>query len=241
MRLIEREGNIVREHELIPNHDKIRQYKIEQMATFPIETRVLNASTNAVDVLNVKGFKIIDVKNLSFNKRSLGFFRKYHNITIHKELKQENDVLGYSRRFNYILKVLDSYYGGIYDNNSLIRVKDEDSDVLYLLTTGEYVYKSEYSKHRNIPDVINLPRSLFVLHMLLKEQYGLLGDLDISEQLDLFDYKKTKEFSIESSKTDFQDPDYLMNYFFNSQITERCLASSKVLRLAKEKDMLQKK
>lgn len=241
MRLTERDGNVVTVHEFLPNHEKIKKYKMEQMSSFPLEIRVLNASTNSIDVLDVKGFETINIKNLRFSQGMFAFFRKYHDISIHKELRKKRDAYLYMKRLNYILRILDNYYYGMYDRESLVRVKDDTTDVFHLLTTGQYVYKNKHSNERNIPDVINLPDSLYILHLLFKEQYGLLCNVDVAEQLELFDYRESKSYNIQTQVLDFKDPDYLIKYHSSIELDSRCVDSDKILRLAKQKGMIQKK
>lgn len=239
MKLYEQDERIIKVYDLAPNYSLIKEFKRKEMETLPFDVRVLNASTNDKEVLVSKiAVKTISNDELNYSTRKFILHRKFHELSIHKGLIEKDDVSEYIRTVNYIQMTLNNYYEGIYDNDSLVKVNGTNEGFIHLLIAGNYVYQNEHSKVRSISNIIHLPESLYLLHLLLQERYDLLNSDDIKNQLQLFEFNQIpiREFNINdvnayeelASEITFQIDN------FKEAMLKKVTESSDILRLVRK-------
>lgn len=184
--LIEKEDNKFKIYRVIADKHKVSDFKMKEMGKIQFDLRVLKATTNDKDILKIDN----DVEEFSFDDLNYkrGFFgSKYHSISTHNALHSGDDVYHYERTIHYVNNILKGYYDGLYDDKCLAVVKGVEG-CNYYLVGDDYIYKKEHSKIRSISTIINLPESLYLLHLLLNKRVDLVKGKPIDEQMALFDF-----------------------------------------------------
>jgi len=128
--------------------------------------------------------------------------------------------------------ILDKYIEGYYDNEHTVRVYGPYRPEIFrlLITEEESVQKCSSGRIYQIDNIINLPRRLYLLHLLFHGRFQELADEDIEKQLQLFDINYLK--SIKTSDINEIVALGLVNDSIDS-VNEKIMYSSKVLKKAK--------
>ena len=94
-------------------------------------------------------------------------------------------------------KILDSYYKGDYSFLNVTRAySSESGESKNYNFLDNAILRRENKKYKQL-NILNLPEKLFILQLLESGRFSRLHDIDYSEQLALFDYRKICGFSYE--------------------------------------------
>lgn len=173
------------------NAEEMRNYKMEQMKKIPANKRGLFTK------------EIIT---------SLPYFRDpFIPILLKKDLYSEeisiSELIGTNKSLNYnidhndVVDLLEWFYSEKYSDRPVARVLDL-KNLRYLLVASSYVtYQEENDKViAKIEDIIEIPKSLYLLQLLQQQKFSSISDEDISEQLDLFKFSYIDNVSIDELK-----------------------------------------
>lgn len=202
MKLYEQKGKVVNVFDLKPKHILIKNFKMAEIQKIPFEIRVLRATTNDKNVLKSdEEVKKINITDLNYSRSKFGIIKKYHKLGLHEEQSLKENFPQYIQCINYIQTILSNYYQGVYDKERIVVVKGNGGN-LPLLIAGDYVYESEHSKKRTNSNIIHLTEPLYLLHLILKEQYGLIPEKDLETILRLFEFvNKPVKYTIDELKS----------------------------------------
>ncbi len=164
------------------NAQNIRDYRIEQMKKIPLDRRCLYTE----EIYSGNGGPILFEKNL-----------KSH-IFSKEELIGKNKSLNYNTDLEDCSDLLQRFYSDKYINKSVARV-DFENKLRYLLIVSNYVNfrKVNGKEIMRIEDIIEIPKSLYLLQLLEQKKFSLIAKDDISEQLNLFDFNYVNSLTLE--------------------------------------------
>ncbi len=83
------------------------------------------------------------------------------------------------------INLIEQYINGDFDNIPLLRIIEENMQDFYLLRT-EAAKIIMYGSFWVVDNIIKLPRSLQILQLLLQGKYEKINDVEITDQLKLF-------------------------------------------------------
>lgn len=236
MKLYDKAGKIVNVYELTPNYNLIRDFKVKEIEKIPFEIRLLYATTNDKDLLKSETLlKVLDNDELNYSVKKFGIIRKFHKLGIYEGLNNKENFGEYIKTINYIQTILNNYYQGTYDRENLALVKGDNGGNLPLLIAGSYIYENQRTKKRTMPNLIHLSDSLYLLHLLLNEQYDLLSDSDIENILKLFNFDENPvKYNIDDMNSDITLMPLSRNENFKEFIIRKSNESQNVLQLVKQ-------
>ena len=156
--------------------------------------------------------RVVVAKSFSYDDNDTPLFERYQKqfdtIVIPMILANEKEnelryhllkTVGITSRRNREI-LLDSYYFWHLSDRKIARIQDLDRLRYFLLTTTKYTRESWEPRVKILKDIIELQESLYILQMLEQEKFSLLGDKDISKQLDLFKISHINQISLEELK-----------------------------------------
>lgn len=172
---------------LLRKEQSIKDYRKEQMETIPLKercmyTKEIVSNPNSIPVLLRKDLDLITMEELTGNNKALEY---------NDDMEDCSDLLQH-------------FYNNEYVNSHVARVELK-AKLMYLLIASNYIIsKKENGKLiMKVEDIINLPKSLYLLQLLEQEKFSLIAGEDLSEQLDLFDFCYVNNISLkELQKTD---------------------------------------
>lgn len=170
MKLYKKEDEKIKVYSFIPDNVDLVQYKKEEMKNIPVEEQVCKAVTR----IGHYGYPVFEEHEDEFD--TFIFNMNDVNGIYHKLLNEEN---AYERNC-----YLDEYYNGKYIEGRAAKVMDLNKMKYFLLRQIAYKHVL-YDKNVNM-GIIQIPESLYLLHLIETGKFSLLGDKDVSEQLKLF-------------------------------------------------------
>ncbi len=183
MFLYDKKANSIDVFSLSRNAQKIRDYRIEHMKKIPADKRCLYTE----EVV----FSLQDLPNLF--KKDLD-----SNIVTKSELIGKDRTLNYNTDLGYCADLLEWFYSDKCINRPVARVKFLRELRYLLLASIDISTKKEYDKIiKKIEDIIEIPKSLYLLQLLEQEKFSMIMGEDISEQLGLFDFSYINNISVE--------------------------------------------
>lgn len=188
MFLYDRDQNVLDIYSFNGKEQKMIRYRKTQMAQDPEMKRVLEAVAFDSDIRG-------ELPLLEF------YAGQYDKTIIPMEIlnKRRTHSLGpgiMDKKDKEIL--LDSYYFGYLVDKEIARIQDLDGLRYFLLSRT--AYSSNLYGVRRLEGIIELPESLYLLQMLEQGKFSLLGDKDISEQLDLFTITHVVQINLDQVK-----------------------------------------
>lgn len=178
--------NHVEVFSLTRDEDKIRKYRIEQMKNIPFDKRCLYSEEVVASYDD----------NPLLAKTDLDL-----NIILESDLVGEGKVLGYNTDSDDCVDLLERFYIDKYLKRPIARV-DALRDLRYLLIAADYVNTRKNGSKiiMRIEDIIELPKSLYLLQLFEQEKFGIIGDEDLSSQLALFNFQSLNKISLDELK-----------------------------------------
>lgn len=184
----------IRVYEFNGNKEDLMQYRIEEMSKIPENERILEAETYAENWRSISPVfeyyahvfdeVIIPIEQVNAEKSEHSVHGRYH-------LLKNVNTGSVNERI-----LLDSYYYGFLNDRNVARIQDLEK-IRYLLLKLEIYDSVLYDSRKKIMrEIIELPESLYLLQLLEQGKFSLIGDKDISEQLDLFSIDIFNEFSL---------------------------------------------
>lgn len=184
MNLYEEDNGKIKVYSFVPKINEIIQYKKEEMKNIPDEEQVWKGVTR----VGHYGYPIFEKHEDEID--TFIFPMNDVNGTFHKLLNEEN---AYERNC-----CLEQYYNGDYIEGRIAKVRDLNKIKYFLLR--EIAYKRVLYDKEVIARIIQIPESLYFLHLIETGKFSLFGDCDVSEQLNLFDLSFDHEIDIDVIK-----------------------------------------
>lgn len=156
------------------NSEDLINYRKEQMKKVSIDTCIYHAEV-----------RVDDNNNSIFNPNKHSFILKHSYVAnCHRD------------------NLLNAYYYGYYVSKNINKIKYFNILKYYLFTTNQYNSNFYYDSRniKYITDIIEIPESLYLLQLIEQQSFSLIGDKDVSEQLNLFTTSKINEISFDELK-----------------------------------------
>lgn len=120
--------------------------------------------------------------------------------------------------------LIKKYLDGLMDTNSVVKLmsNSHDCDLYYLVSD---ITKIDYN-HWLLKEVMNLPKELYLLHLLLLGRYEKLENEQITEQLSLFDIKYFITYT-ENDLKDLSNLGLMPNY---NEVMNKAMLHSRILQ-----------
>lgn len=206
MYLYNKNGDKLEVYHLMPKEKQIIEYKMEEMKKIPEEERVLKAVSNYRPKIQTCYSGVAFSSEIDYGNED-AFFHKYHRL------------IGYDEKDEAIVKKkLEEYYAQNYNWKTLEVDPYLDSRKYYLLQGGNsYGWEKRAFKPSRfkLDGIIQIPKSLYILHQLYFGYGDNLIEYDINKQMDLFwfndDPKESYDFSRINSLMSFGLIDNTLN------------------------------
>ena len=216
MYLYEKRDNYIYIYSLEPNYERIKEYRMDQLSQIPEQSiffsayadimtpnKILEKVEDEIDIesLNVKRTNLTNIPNIlfyhndyhelkrdSFNKLVLQNYYngnyvnnktikitqttiRYDNLNI--EEQSELDMLRFSLKNGHF-------------NESMSYQKAKET-IYYFIITSCY-QKHGFSNNMTMENIISVPKSLYLLQLLEQGNIKSIGNENITEQLNLFNF-----------------------------------------------------
>lgn len=170
MFLYEKDFDAINIYELTTDDEVLQKYRMDEMKKIPICEQVGCAVTG----LGQNNLEIFcDDKD---KIDSDIFYWIKLNTPFHK-------VDFYNDNFNGKNDILNKFYSGNFIDKKIAKVMDLKLMKYFLLSSDKYIY----SKGKKVMEgIIQIPESLYLLSLIEQQKFSLLDDVDVSEQLKLF-------------------------------------------------------
>lgn len=158
-------------YSLIPNLKKIREYKIKTMEQFDLSELVYCIITSGSKLLGKK--EEYDISKLNHTKgKNIHWFN-----------------IDYTKSYEEKERIIKNYINGSYVPERVIKVKINDNYSYFVLTNDCYLDKTfpDGTSVYCLEGIIEIPRELYLIHLLEQGRYDLLDHENIDEILPLFD------------------------------------------------------
>ena len=185
MHLFEKNGTEINIYEMKADNKRLFDYKQKEMTQLPLDERILRA------VAKNPGAKLLQYEKDYYLFRDLngGPHGIYGNHTLDKYSMTEQEIARQA-------KLLKEYYNGKFRYSDIREIYDYDESErklkiikYWLLTQG--FYHTRDSQRPTMDNIIQLPKSLYLLYLLEKGNFHKISDQDdISEQLKCFDIQE---------------------------------------------------
>lgn len=197
MLIYDKNGNNIDIYTMNPKLEELKRYRKNVMKRQKIEEMFYSLKTNCPNTLiKFNTSEDVDIKFLDYDNDTVietGYWSR---------LCPMGDVGPYDKEIQQ--KIIENYIEGVYDSIRPVKVFDynwEDditTEFNRLLQTegARIVIKNSQGNVWEIKNMINLPRSLYLLHLLQQGKYGELISENITRQLSLFDIEYLKSISI---------------------------------------------
>ena len=168
---------------LTHNPQEIRNYKIEQMKKIPVDERGL--FTEEI-VPSFQSTPVLFKKNL------------YSEVIPCSELIGTNKSLNYNTDATDVADLLEWFYSEKYNDRPVARISNLKK-LKYLLVASNCIDAREENDKviMKIEDIIEIPKSLYLLQLLQQEKFSIISGEDIYEQLDLFNFSYVDNINLD--------------------------------------------
>lgn len=197
MLIYDRKENSIDIYTMNPKVEELKKYRKNVMRRQRIEEMFYSLKTNCKDTIErISYCSNVDIKLLNYDKDTIIGVRPWSRLQLmwnvepcEKEIQQE---------------LIEKYIEGEYDSVNPVKILECNWDNVkcvelnrLLKTTGaRIVTKNSQGNVWEIKNMINLPKSLFLLHLLQQGKYGELIFENITRQLSLFDIEYLKSVNI---------------------------------------------
>lgn len=202
---------------LKPLETQLCEYRKQEMKKIPGDATIFTATTAS----GFGSYKIFELYEDKLDSELLPIENvngNYHKL--------EPDFLVNMYETKEML--LSFYYYGYLKDNRIAKIQDLKKIRYFLLNQTKYMSGNGVDV---IKGIIEIPESLYLLSLIEQEKFSLIGNKDVSDQLNLFKIEQLKEFDLETlEKMDVMGifPD---NY---SNIVKKAENDSHILKLIKK-------
>lgn len=170
MYLFNKRGNKVDLYTLTPNDAELKKYREEELLKAYGSARFYCAVTNGAAIFEEKD--VVSTSEINFDIDG-----QYHLF------KEDTDKSVMSKK-----TIINDFFNGIYNNCRVIKVLDDSGKICgYLLLTQDYYCRYDQGNTvKHIENIILIPKSLYLLQMLMQERFNLLYDENINDILQMF-------------------------------------------------------
>lgn len=188
MYLLEEAPKKINVFSFIPNEVLVTEYRRSELeSNIPGNEHIYRAYSSGYKPLLKSG--PFSYKNLNYEGCREGYWRPRHSFHSSGNLSDDGK------------KVIDKYTKGSFDGKSVIEYTDENGIVRYFIVT-EQDYRGSHNSFY-MDNIIQIPRSLFLLQVLIQGKYELVSDDDnIYSQLATFDLSRNPIASFDKAKLD---------------------------------------
>lgn len=166
----------------------LRQHKKKEPLFYYLKTNCLDTIKSLKDASN------IDIRLLSYDNSTVLDYGSYSNIYEVAPVELDSDQED----------IIEAYINGYYDKLPVTNVfqfnwKKEDDEELFRLLKPKNHYISSTNSHGNvyeIDDLLNLPRNLYLLHLLQQGKYAKVADENINKLLKMFEVEYIKNVKL---------------------------------------------
>lgn len=236
MYLFDRNDENISVYSMKANLEKITAYRKSQTINCQKVYKAISNDKKAPFVWeNLKGrpFTDFSLDDVCYKKRGLA--RNSHDV-IEIDYDRCPEIYG--------INPISSYCTGGYDCASLVRIYKENEDlkqlefVRYLLINSDYIYESEHSRSKFIEKIVGITEEAFLLELLKRGHFAAIGNADISEQINLFDFSKEPIVSVSEKEYFYFEIGGMLkkNEYAETLITD----SQKVLKYARMQGLINK-
>lgn len=186
MFLYDKKDTTVDVYSFIQNQEKVHNYKIEQMNQIPSNERGLYLEEI---VPSFQSLPILYKENI------------YKDIIPSSKLKGEHISLNYNTDKDDVEDLLDWFYSEKYKDRPVARISDLKK-LRYLLIASSIINSREENGKviMKIEDIIEIPKSLYLLQLLQQEHFFMIKDENLSEQLNLFEFQYIDNIRLDELK-----------------------------------------
>ena len=217
MYLYEKDKNIVNVYELKEKRDKLFEFKRKEMEKNKKIETVYSVFSNSDE--DIRMFR--DIREYDINK----FIKKYNTLFKHKNGLKLSENHYFLENRNNIDGLLYQLYCGDYDfyGYDVKKLFDKDKNDVkkyFLQTTSEIkCHKPEHfngeSYQFELPNILSIPESIYLLRLLIQQEFGKLVDKNIDEQLSLYDFN-----AIPIQKLDLDTIRFISNNYLSDKDLE---------------------
>jgi len=211
MYLYEKNKNSVNVYELKEKRDKLFDFKRKEMEKNKKAELVYSVFSNSLD--DIKMFS--NTNEFDMNK----FINKYHSVFKHKKGLKLSEIHYFVENRINIDGLLYQLYCGDYDyyGYNVTKLYNQDKKNInkyFLQTTSEIItHKPERfngeSYQFEIPNIISIPESIYLLRLLIQQELGNVVDKNIDEQLSLYEFNNNPIKKLDLDTIRFIDSRYL--------------------------------
>lgn len=226
MLLYERNNDILEVYDFSAKKEVLEEYRKKQMQKIPEDERILTAETcisNWSDTPLFESFSTnysdkILTSNYADNKSVSE--NRYHTLK-----KSNKDT-------NHNQQLLNFYYTGNLKDKNMVRIKYLEGIRYLLLKNKSYHFIGENNGRKyQMNDIIQLPKSLYILQLIEQTNFEALKKYDIKDELSLFILSKIEEISL----TELQKTDKLnITTGIYDSVTKKADTDHKILKLLKK-------
>ena len=247
MYLYDNNGKNIDIYSLNSDNNKTKKYRTIKMKEIKEDERFFY--TNEMSTRNIEPMPFLfkKLKDTNVIRENELMERDWRLIKYDKPLNLEGKKLferislicNRGRTNESTIELINNYYNGKYTNEPVIKVSYLENGNIFikylLFTTSEYnCYTNPHDPSPyfvEVDNIISIPKELFFLQLIQLEKFMLATSEDISEQLELFNFKFIDSFN----KDELQKMDkYGITENNYSRIITKANNDSHILRLLKK-------
>lgn len=184
--------NTLEVYKLKANLADIIKYKKEQMKQIEEDKQILYVETYSgifgetilfEEYINSSNQDPISIEEA--NKEKPDRVGKYHKLLYSNPNSIERQTL------------LEEYYSGKLTNCNVIKIKDVNKIRYLLLKNSKYEKSTTKHTCKILKEIIEIPKSLYLLQLLEQGQFQLLEEVDITEQLGLYTIELFRKINLD--------------------------------------------
>lgn len=186
MFLYEKDGKKIHVYSLSRFEKDIEEYRKEQIKKIPFKKRCWYTEE---EFSNFQGTPILFEKDLDKDQ------------VTKEELVGKNKSLNLNKDLDYCMDLLNHFYSDKYIDRLVARVEFLKKMRYLLIASKCFSSRKENGKViMKVDDIIEIPKSLYLLQLLEQEKFSMLAGQDISQQLELFDFYYVDTITLEELK-----------------------------------------
>lgn len=201
MLIYDRKGNNIDVYTMNPKVEELKRYRKNVMRRQKTEDIFYRLKTNCPDTIErIRRWSNIDIKLLNYDEDTIIVVRL--GVKPWSKFQLMGNVEPCEKKVQQ--QIIERYIEGEYDSINPLKVlncnwndvKCDEFNRLLQTEGARIVIKNSQGNVWEIKNMINLPRSLYLLHLLQQGKYGELISENITRQLSLFDIEYLKSISI---------------------------------------------
>lgn len=169
-------------NKIFENNDEIN-FRDLNIKNSPINSMLMHSGVVAYDN-KFHSFRKDIIDNLVLNNFYLGMYDNKEVVTVYKENitpQFESNILDIGRFRGYGIE-------GFINNEKMVTTYSNEKQIIhYLLITNQYELES-LSSHAVMKNIISIPKSLYLLQLLIQGKFMKIDSNEIDKLLTLFDF-----------------------------------------------------